>query len=169
VGNVVEYDARLATVPCKRWEVTAADQDGSTTLECDGNIAYISVADGNLTKIVSKRGDTLVEFKPQSFGLSFPLETGKKWKGKYTGYAASTGASWDADSSCEVMAPEIVTVPAGQFDAYRIDCLINWTSAPFDGHSHSSTWYAPKVGTIVKSVSAENPEWDFEVTSLTAK
>jgi hypothetical protein len=169
VGVVIDYDARLATVACKRWEVTAADKDGSTILECGDNIAYVSAANGNMTKIVSKSGETLVEFKPQSFGLSFPLEVGKKWDGKYTGYLASSDTSWDGDASCEVKPPEIVTVPAGQFDAYRIDCVHNWTSGGLDGQAHISAWYAPKVGAVVKSVNAESPEWNSQVTSITEK
>jgi hypothetical protein len=150
-------------------KVTTADSDGSYIAQCGDNITYHSDADGNLTKIVSKRGDTVVEFKPQSFGLSFPLEVGKKWDGKYTGYMAYNDLSWNSDTRCEVKPPEIVTVAAGQFDAYRIDCVHNWTSGPFDGHAHTSAWYAPGVGATVKFVHAESPEWDYQVTSITEK
>jgi hypothetical protein len=169
VGDVIEYDARLATVACKRWEVTATNKDGSTVLQCGDNIAYISAANGNLTKIVSKSGNTLVEFDPQPFGVSFPLEVGKKWQGKYTGSSASTGSSWSGDNSCEVKPPEMVKVAAGQFDAYRIDCVDNWRSGVFSGQAHTSAWYAPKVGTTVKFVNAEFPVWDYQVTNITEK
>jgi hypothetical protein len=50
VGRVIEYDAQVATVGCKRWEVTATDKDGSTTSQCGDNISYISATNGNLTK-----------------------------------------------------------------------------------------------------------------------
>jgi hypothetical protein len=169
VGLVIEYDEQVASRGCKRWEVTATDKDGSYISECGDNIAYHSAENGTLTKIVSKSGDTVVEFKPQAFGLSFPLEVGKKWDGKYTGYTAYNGVSWDSDTRCEVKPPEIVTVPAGQFDAYRIDCVHNWTSGGLDGQAHISAWYAPKVGAVVKSVNAESPEWNSQVTSITEK
>jgi hypothetical protein len=156
-------------VGCKRWEVTATDKDGSTTSQCGDNISYISATNGNLTKIVSTSGNTLMEFKPQTFSLSFPLEVGKKWNGKYTAYTAYNDASWNGDTSCEVKSSEIVTVPAGQFDAYRIDCVDNWESGGLSGQAHHSSWYAPKVGATVKFVSAESPEWDFQVTSITEK
>ena len=169
VGRVIEFDAQVMSSGCKRWEVTATDNDGSYIAQCGDNIAYFSNASGNLTKIVSKSGDTLVEFKPQSFALSFPLEVGKKWDGKYTGYTAYNGVSWNSDTSCEVKPPEIVTVPAGQFDAYRVDCVHNWTSGPFDGQAHTSAWFAPKVGATVKFVHAESPELDYQVTSITEK
>jgi hypothetical protein len=133
VGDVIEYDARLATVACKRLEVTATEKDGSTILQCDDNIAYMSAANGNLTKIVSKSGNTLVEFDPQAFSVSFPLEVGKKWEGKYTGSSAATSSSWSGDNSCEVKPPETVKVPAGQFDAYRIDCVDSWSSGAIVG------------------------------------
>lgn len=169
VGDVIEYDERFLTVACKRWEVTAVDKDGSSTAECDGNIAYVGGGDAGLQKIVSKSGATLVEFKPRSFGLSFPLEVGKTWQGKYTGFSAAVGISWDGDASCEVKPVESVTVPAGQFDAYRIDCVTAWTAMGLDGRAHTSTWYAPKVGAVVKTVDAESPQWDSQVTSITLK
>jgi len=169
VGDVIEYDVRLATVPCKRWEVTDAEKDGSTVLQCDGKLAYISAANGNLTKIVTKSGETLVEFKPYAASISFPLEVGKKWEGKYAGYTAYNGASWSGDNSCEVKPPETVKVPAGEFEAYRIDCVDKWTSGPYAGQSHTSAWYAPKAGTTVKFVHAETPEWSYQVTSMSSK
>ena len=110
-----------------------------------------------------------MEFKPESFSLSFPLEVGKKWGGKYTGSSAASGTSWDGDARCKVKPAEIVTVPAGQFDAYRIDCVHHWTSGPFDGLAHISAWYAPKVATVVKFVDSESPEWNFQVTNIVEK
>lgn len=169
VGDVVEYDARLATVPCKRWEVTDTDKDGSTVLQCDDKLAYISAANGNLTKIVTKGGETLVEFKPYAASISFPLEAGKKWEGKYAGYTAYNGSSWNGDNSCEVKPPEAVKVPAGEFQAYRIDCVDSWTSGPYSGQAHTSAWYSPKAGTTVKFAHAESPEWNYEVTKITEK
>lgn len=169
LGRAIEYDSQVAG--CKRWQVTDADKDGSTISRCgDGMTAY--AANGNLTKIVSESGITLLEFKPQFFTLSFPLKVGKKWDGKYTGYSVysqidSTGVNWSGNISCEVKSPEIVMVPAGQFDAYRIDCIDMLTAGPSSGRMHLSLWYAPKVGETVKAVNAEHPEWNYQVTSIT--
>jgi len=169
VGDVVEYDARFATVKCKRWEVKDTDKDGAIVLQCEDKLAYISKANGNLTKIVSADGETLVEFKPYAFSISFPLEVGKTWQGKYTGYTADNGYRWAGDNSCAVKAVEPVKVPAGEFEAYRIDCVDNWLLSPYSGQAHTSAWYAPKAGTIVKYHHAETPSWNYEVTSITMK
>ena len=169
VGRVVEYDAQVATVGCKRWEVTDTDKDGSIVSQCGDNISYVSAENGNVTKIVSKNGNVMLEFKPRLFSLSFPLEVGKTWQGRYSGYSAYNDAHWDADTTCEVKPPEKVEVPAGKFDAYRIDCVDNWQSMGLNGQTHISSWYAPKVGVTVKVVSTENPEWDYQVTSISEK
>jgi hypothetical protein len=169
VGDAVAYDARFATVPCKRWEVKDTNKEGSIILQCEDKLAYLSAATGNLTKIVSGDGETLVEFKPYSFSISFPLEVGKTWEGKYTGYTADNGYRWSGDNSCAVKGVEVVKVPAGQFEAYRIDCVDNWLLSPYSGQAHTSAWYAPKAGTIVKYRHAEMASWNYEVTSITMK
>jgi hypothetical protein len=169
VGDVVEYDARLATVPCKRWEVKDTNKGGSVLLQCEDKVAYISTDTGLLTKITSGDGKTLVEFKPFAPGMSFPLELGKKWEDKYTGFTAGNGYNWVGDAHCEVRPPENVSVPAGQFEAYRVDCIDNWRLGGLTGQSHTSAWYAPKAGVTVKFSNAESPEWNYEVTGITSK
>jgi hypothetical protein len=169
VGDVVEYDARYVSVPCKRWEVKDTDKAGSVIMQCDDKLAYFSVATGNLTKIASLDGEAVVEFKPFSPSISFPLEVGKKWQGKYTGYTADNGYRWAGDSSCEVKSAETVKVPAGDFEAYRIDCVDSWKLGGATGQAHSSAWYAPKAATVIKYIQTEDPKWNYEVTSITRK
>jgi hypothetical protein len=169
VGDIFEYEARFVRVPCKRWEVVDTNKGGSIVLQCGDKLAYISADTGNLTKIVGQGGDTLVEFKPFSPGTSFPLEVGKKWEGKYTGYTADDGYRWEGDTRCEVKPPESVKVPAGQFEAYRIDCVDSWELAGASGQAHTSAWYAPKAGTTVKFVHAEDPKWNYQLTGISRK
>lgn len=168
VGDVFEYAKRFVSIDCQRWEVKAVGQDGYNILQCGDNLAYINAGTGTLTKIVA--GDKrLFEFKPYSPTLSFPLELGKKWQGKYDGYRADQGASWTSDVSCEAKAFEPVKVPAGEFEAYRISCADNWESGAFRGTADSTFWYAPKIGTVVKNVNASDSAFDYELAAYHVK
>ncbi|HYM03939.1 MAG TPA: hypothetical protein VET85_13390 [Stellaceae bacterium] len=168
VGDAIEYSPRFVNLDCKRWEVTNLNKDGYLTIQCQDKIAYVS-STGNLSKIVSQDGEKLVEFKPYLPSISFPLTLGKKWEGKYSGYTADNGLRWLGDNSCEVAAVEQVKVPAGDFEAYRIDCL---DKVDVLGHIypiHTNAWYAPSIGATVKFVNKENPPYSYDVTYYKAK
>jgi hypothetical protein len=60
-------------------------------------------------------------------------------------------------------------VPAGDFEAYRIDCVDSWKLGGATGQAHSSAWYAPKAATVIKYIQTEDPKWNYEVTSITRK
>jgi hypothetical protein len=56
-------------------------------------------------------------------------------------------------ADCTVAAREQVTVPAGSFEAYRIECEGIWTPVsrePLSGRFSEITWYAPAVHWWVK-------------------
>jgi hypothetical protein len=165
VAQVFEYAKRYVTVDCKRWEVKDVNKDGYTLIQCGDYIAYVEAETGTLAKIVKQDGAPVVEFKPHSPTLSFPLQIGKKWQGDYDGYRASASAKWKSHVTCEVKSFETVKVAAGEFQAYRIDCEDAWESTPFHGFSPSVSWYAPKIGSVVKSTNASQSDFDFELTS----
>ena len=86
--------------------------------------------------------------------FAFPLRVGDR-----TSYQNRPWASGDGHSSaeCAVKGVEAVTVPAGTFDSYRIDCDGNWNrvfeTGPRQGMSgrfQETLWYAPSVGRSVK-------------------
>lgn len=163
VGDVLVYKDRFLTVDCQRWEVTALDEDGYRLSQCEDKTAYIDNDTGRVFKIVSDDGYKLVRFKPGLPTLSFPMEVGKTWNDTYEGYTNADGAQWQGDTTCEVEAKETVTVAAGEFEAYRVACTDNWSAPPFSGESNSTTWYAPAVGGVVKSVNKQDAKWNMEL------
>lgn len=86
--------------------------------------------------------------------LAFPLRVGNR-----TRYEKRPWSSGDGHSSaqCEVAGVEAVTVGAGTFESYRIDCDGNWNrmfeTGPRQGMSgrfEETIWYSPSVGRYVK-------------------
>jgi hypothetical protein len=170
VGDVREYKNTFTTVKCARWEVKETNKNGFAVLQCAENLAYFSVEhDYALAKITGKGGDTLVEFKPYSPYLAFPLEPGKKWDGRYSGHTGDDGNSWTSEVSCEVKGVETLKLAAGDLPTYRVDCTDSWSFFPMRGQSHSKSWYSPQLGVVVKNVNAEQAKWDFELTGYAPK
>lgn len=163
-GNWMQYSDRLMSVPCQRWQVKEANRKGEMITQCGDNLMHMSLAnDLNPVKVVKASGETLVEFKPFFPQLSYPLSLGKKWSGEYDGFSADDGAKWSSKVSCEVKAWEKVTVAAGQFDSYRIECQEKWRAMLIlTGESRSTRWYAPAVGMVVKAV-GDKSKWDHQL------
>lgn len=169
VGDVFEYDKLYITVPCKRWEVKEVDKNGQHLVQCENNIAQFEAATGAMQRIVTKDGDKLVQFTPRATSIQFPLAVGQSWTGRYDGYTNDDGASWNADTKCAVKSEEKVKVPAGEFDTLRIECEDAWSAGPFSGVSKTTSWYAPKLGTVVKSHNPESAKWNYELTGYKLK
>jgi len=170
VGAILEYADKFATVRCQRWQVKDLDKGGFLIAQCKDNFAYLSVAnDYNLTKIVTEDGEILAEFKPYLPSIAFPLQLGKRWGGRYSGYTADDGNRWLANASCEVTAYETVKLVAGEFAAYRIECVDNWELGNMSGHSYSTSWYSPKVQAVVKVSNERFPKWNMELVGYSTK
>jgi hypothetical protein len=115
--------------------------------------------------------------------LSFPLTVGKTWEVKYTeAHPNVQHASESFDSRFKVVGPESVEVPAGKFDAIKVEAEGDWTAetAPIQsatggafatqggttviaqtrraaptavtGRLYKAFWYVPETGRWVKSV-----------------
>ena len=88
--------------------------------------------------------------------LSFPLEVGKSWT--YSNYAEfkDMGGATRMDAGVTVAGYEKVTVPAGQFDAFKIEAkgkLGQQGAAGAGAMDFTETsWYAPSARAIVKQV-----------------
>jgi hypothetical protein len=163
LGDVREYTKRFVTIDCKRWEVKELNKDGYAVTQCGDNLAYIDPETSTVARIVSQSGSNLLEFKPRSPTLAFPLQVGKKWEGDYEGYRASNGTHWKSHVTCQAKAFERIKVAAGEFEAYRVECEDAWEATPFHGFSDSVSWYAPTLGTIVKSTNTSQSDFDFEL------
>ena len=91
--------------------------------------------------------------------LSFPLEVGKHWSyvndydlndfDLYNTFGRLQGRDKD---SVAVLGYEKVRIPAGEFDAFKLEAQGTWESpqAPFPGAADEIYWYAPAVRAIVK-------------------
>jgi len=123
------------------WVVTSVDQTGIKATE--NGKPLLLTPDLNVLES-PRRKDTDNQW------LSFPLEVGKQW---------TADNNWQM---CEFSGPEKVqvkvvdyekvTVPAGQFDAFRLEITTSWTNETVrDSGANSGTyWYAPAARAIVK-------------------
>jgi hypothetical protein len=76
-------------------------------------------------------------------GALWPFKVGNKVKYKFTRVNANGKYFYGNKMSCEVAATETITVPAGEFGTYRVDCTYPWAK--------QSYWYAPAVDRTVKT------------------
>jgi len=83
----------------------------------------------------------------------FPVDVGVVWAQDYR--SSQAGGTFTSDfSRAKVVAFEKVTVPAGTFDAYRIERTIESRNADATADSHKRAiraWYAPAAKRIVRS------------------
>ncbi len=85
--------------------------------------------------------------------LSFPLEVGKKWSFKYNFANKTNPGKGRIQLDAEVASYEKVTVPAGSFDAFRIETKGFWNNdaTSRSGRSRSVYWYAPAARSVVRT------------------
>jgi hypothetical protein len=167
-GTTWDYADRVGTIPCKHWEFMGA-KDGFNVAQCEGYKSLSNSDTGALVRILDKDGDKAVQFSPSAVPMPFPVKVGNMWSGKYSAFTADDGAQWDGTQSCTVAAFEPVTVKAGTFDAYRIECDGTFQAGPVFGHANTTSWWAPKAATTVKSVNAAAPKWNLELTGYSLK
>jgi|CXWK01.1.fsa_nt_gi hypothetical protein len=83
--------------------------------------------------------------------LRFPMAIGHR----HSFERPSPDRLWIESASCEVMGRESVTVPAGTFDAFRIDCD-GWNTPRrqerFANRWAEQVWYAPQVHRVVRHI-----------------
>jgi len=93
--------------------------------------------------------------------LSFPLEIGKQWRFASDWVFKVTGSKGSSIVDVEVVGHEKVSVPAGDFDAFKLMSKgnirgISAKNSLIEGEVTSTYWYAPAARAIVKSIS-RNP------------
>ncbi|MCC7121358.1 MAG: hypothetical protein IT493_07355 [Gammaproteobacteria bacterium] len=163
LGATFDYAGRLFGVDCTAWTIVDVANDGAVRAECAGHRLALD-ANGNPRTASDPRGRTLVEFKPAAPGLRFPLTTGAHWRQTYTAFTAFNNLVWDGEARCRVEDHEVVQVPAGKFDAFRIECEDQWKVGPKSGYTHVTRWYAPAVAAVVRQIHREDPmRWNFEL------
>jgi hypothetical protein len=93
------------------------------------------------------------QYSPFLKELAFPLQVGKKWNDTADKMLFSNGKHGKFYLKGEVVAFEKVTVPAGTFDAYRVNLVLDASGTDEDaniGNTEETYWYAPSVKRYVK-------------------
>lgn len=107
---------------------------------------------------VETRTGEFVTFSAKPFQpwLQFPLEVGRTWNIPFVVEVAARPVNRNAQWQWQarVVAVEAVTVPAGTFQAFRIECAASFTtrqgSDSWTGAHNETVWFAPAVQRIVK-------------------
>lgn len=90
----------------------------------------------------------------------FPLQVGKKTTFEARGKSDKVPAGWTRQYSCAVEGNDTVTVPAGTFETFRIECR--------QGDQLQTIHYAPSADNIVLGVAQSPSRTDrFELRSYT--
>jgi hypothetical protein len=103
--------------------------------------------------------------------LSFPLEVGKAWTYVDDYLLKDLGTKGQGKYSVVVLTFEKVRVPAGEFDAFKLEATGTFSGVsgfdPVSGSSSRTYWYAPAARAIVKD-EINDPyrgRYGFELTS----
>jgi hypothetical protein len=93
--------------------------------------------------------------------LSFPLEIGKQWRFASEWEFKVTGSKGSSIADVEVVGYEKVSVPAGDFEAFKLMSKgnirgISAKNSVIEAEVTATYWYAPSARAIVKSIS-RNP------------
>jgi len=88
--------------------------------------------------------------------LSFPLRAGKRWRYESNWTFKPKGSKGTIAVDVEVLGRERVSVPAGEFDAFKLHARGKLGgSSPsntfYGGETTTTYWYAPSARAIVKS------------------
>lgn len=148
VGDRWKYDQndRRTGVKENEWNrtvmaVSASQIEGT---ENDGKFVWTSDMNTVESSVAVITGDARF--------LKFPLEVGKKWDFKYN-FVSKVGPGkgrWQLDAV--IVAYEKVKVPAGEFDAFKIEYKGFWNNDNNgrNGRLTQTTWYAPAARAAVK-------------------
>lgn len=169
IGGQASFEGRVMGVDCLHWTTTEITPDGMVRTTCGEYVIESSLAnDLNPVRLKNAAGKELVYFTPFAPSVKFPLSVGKRWSGAYVGYTDYNKLLWDGETSCKVEAFEKITVRAGDYEAFRIECKQGWKVGTRGGFFRATRWYAPAIGLVVKEVHQREPErWNLELTNYT--
>lgn len=164
LGEVREFVGPIATINCSRWEIVESDVEDALVSQCEHYKMYFKRSEQfNLYKITAAKDALMFEFTPAYPGIQFPLAVGKHWRKSYVGHSVLEDVTWDGDVTCEVADFAQVAVAAGVFKAFRIECRDHWKVGGAESSVTSTTWYAPEIEGVVKSVNYEDARWNTEL------
>lgn len=97
--------------------------------------------------------DSTRRYEPYRPDFQFPLGVGTQWEKDFQLTVYQTGTSFSNFTRAKVVGKENVTVPAGNFDAFKIEALNESRSNAEDGSiskTELTIWYSPDVRRFVK-------------------
>ncbi len=107
-----------------------------------------------------------LENRPDDGAFRFPLEVGKSWSQRYVRVLTRQGQEREVLVEVKVKVYERLTVPAGTFDAFRIEAVTRSAGDPWSP-AHITYWYAPAAKSIVK-YHAEASAWGPGMSAQTS-
>jgi hypothetical protein len=142
------YYSERTTTPNRSWIITSIAPAGIEGTENGEPLTM--TAELNILESPQSR-----ESNPRL--LSFPLEVGKRWRYASDWVFKPKGSNGSLVTDVEVVAHEKVSVPAGEFDAFKLVAKshVGGTSpigSQYNAEITTSYWYAPAARAIVKSV-----------------
>jgi hypothetical protein len=143
---VVWYATPSAT-PNRRWVVKSVTST-LVTAEEDGQPLLLSPQLNPIESPIVKQSNSQM--------LRFPLQVGQRWDYVNDVVFKDNGSTGRVHNSAAVVAYERVRVPAGEFDAFKLEASgrVQGKSKGgpgiIDGESRSTYWYAPAARAIVK-------------------
>ena len=150
-AELAPAEAPTFTVGSKMtWREEGEDDLTSEIVSVDGNKVTIQVDNGcnstftsdgfNLWTRWENCGGNTGSSRFERPGGIFPLEVGKKETYKTRG-KNDKGHTWSSTWTCRVTETANVTVPAGNFDTYRVVCKDKWRRKDY--------YFAPELGSNV--------------------
>lgn len=116
-----------------------------------GTGGLLQLADsGRWLAFVGLDGKPVTTFDPPA-GWALPIAVGHQWKRLQKMTNVASGRTLEYEWGCTVAAYEKVTVPAGTFDAFRVEC----TSST---DNQDTYWVSPAVHPFVKTKSVRGPK-----------
>jgi hypothetical protein len=148
----VAYYSVPSTTPNRAWVITSVAPSGIEGTE-NGEPLILTA---ELNVLESPRHK---ESNPKA--LAFPLAVGKRWRYPSDWLFKAKGSNGTVLFDVTVVGHEKVTVPAGEFDAFKLTAKgalggVSPINSQYAGDMTVTYWYAPAARAIVKSVS-HNP------------
>jgi hypothetical protein len=148
----VAYYSVPSTKPNRAWVITSVSPTGIEGTE-NGEPLLLTP---ELNVLESPRHK---DSNPRA--LSFPLEVGKRWHYATDWVFKPKASRGSSRIEVAVVAREKIRVPAGEFDAFRLESRgslhgVSPINSQYAGETTATYWYAPAARAIVKSVS-HNP------------
>jgi hypothetical protein len=163
-GGTLEVRREVKAVTPEALTVVVTDTAGTTEQQWTPDLNYVS-------------GEGKRVLRPSLQYLSFPLSVGREWKVDLKGTNAA-GRDLTSEGRCKVLAYEKVTTRAGSFDAFKIECDIEfyiYGGQPVRGREKYLYWYAPAVRGEVRAERLTRDaltvffDWTQELVSTTVK